>query len=134
MSSSLPIVKAERTFTQSAWEKRWGYCRAIKVGSQVFVTGTVSVGDTPREQTLGAFKIIENALKQLGGSLENIVRTRMFVTNIEKDSEEIGLTHGEIFKNHPPATSMIGVKAFVDPKFVIEIEADAIIPSVSSKL
>lgn len=124
----------QRSFSGSPWESRVGYCRALRAGNRVFVTGTAAVnpdggvhapGDG-YEQTLKCFRIIEEALSQVGASMAHITRTRMFVTDIER-WEEYGRAHGEVFAGHPPTTSMIEVSRLIHPDMLIEIEADAVV-------
>ncbi len=124
----------KRTFSGAPWEPKVGYCRAIRVGNIVAVTGTVSLDDSgdlhaPGDaygQAKRCLEIIENAIKPLGAERKNIIRTRMFVTDIKR-WQEFGRAHGEFFADHPPATSMIEIKALIDPRMLIEIEADAVI-------
>ncbi|HKX29884.1 MAG TPA: RidA family protein [Blastocatellia bacterium] len=117
------------------WELIVGYSRAIRVGNQIFVTGTtatddygdlVGVGDAYL-QTVQIIRNIENALGALGASLEDVVRTRMFVTDISR-WREYGRAHGEYFKEIKPCATMVEVQRLVDDRMLIEIEADAIIP------
>jgi enamine deaminase RidA (YjgF/YER057c/UK114 family) len=125
----------KRTFSGSPWEPIVGYCRALRVGQLVFVTGTAPVAEgggvhAPGDaaaQTRRCFQIIEKALADLGASLDHVVRTRMFVTDISR-WEEYGRVHGEVFAGRPPTTSMIEVKGLIDPQMLIEIEADAVVP------
>jgi enamine deaminase RidA (YjgF/YER057c/UK114 family) len=116
------------------WEDIVGYSRAVRVGNVIEVTGTVAVDDDGEvigsedhyEQTRFVIKKIEKVLARAGASLKDVVRTRMFVTDISK-WEEYGRAHGEFFKEIKPCTSMIEVSALIDPAFLIEIEATAIL-------
>lgn len=129
---------AERTNYSSGakWEDIVGYSRAVKVGNVIEVTGTVAVDDNSNlvgsndayEQTKFILQKIESVLKKGGASLKDVVRTRMFVTNISR-WEEYGKAHGEFFKDIKPCTSMIEVKGLIAPEYLIEIEATAIITS-----
>ncbi len=118
----------------ATWEDIVGYSRAVRVGNVIEVTGTVAVDDDSEvvgagdhyEQTRFVIKKIEKVLARAGASLQDVVRTRMFVTDISK-WEEYGRAHGEFFKQIKPCTSMIEVSALIDPAFLIEIEATAII-------
>jgi enamine deaminase RidA (YjgF/YER057c/UK114 family) len=114
------------------WESIVGYSRAVRVGDRIYVTGTtatdensniVGVGDA-YEQTVQCIRNINRALKALGAGLQNIVRTRMFVTDISR-WEEYGRAHGEFFREIMPATTMVEVSRLIDPDMLIEIEADA---------
>jgi enamine deaminase RidA (YjgF/YER057c/UK114 family) len=116
------------------WEDIVGYSRAVKVGNVIEVTGTVAVdqggkpvgGTSAYEQTKFAIQKIEKVLQQAGASLNDVVRTRMFVTDISR-WEEYGKAHGEFFSAIKPCTSMIEVKALIEPDYLVEIEATAIL-------
>lgn len=121
--------------TGAKWEDIIGYSRAVKVGNVVEVTGTVAadenglVGeDDAYKQTAFIIKKIEAVLQRAGASLQDVVRTRMFVTDVSR-WEEYGRAHGEAFGNIKPCTTMIGVAALIEPGYLIEIEASAIINS-----
>ena len=118
----------------AVWEDVVGYSRAVRVGNIVEVTGTVAVDDNGEvvgkedhyEQTKFVIHKIEKVLERAGASLKDVVRTRMFVTDISK-WEEYGRAHGEFFKDIKPCTSMIEISALIDAAFLIEIEATAVI-------
>jgi len=125
----------ERVFSGSPWEPIVGYCRALRSGDLVFVTGTAPVaagggvhapGDA-YAQTVRCFEIIDAALRGLGAEMTDVVRTRMFVTDIAR-WQEYGRAHGERFAGHPPCTTMVEVRALIDPEMLIEIEVDAVSP------
>ena len=116
------------------WEDIVGYSRAVKIGNIIEVTGTVAAGDDSKlvggdnayEQTKYIIQKIEKVLKKAGASLKDVVRTRMFVTDISR-WEEYGRAHGEFFKEIKPCTTMVEVSALIAPEYLIEIEATAII-------
>ena len=120
--------------TGAPWEETVGYCRAVRVGNHIAVSGTAPVGDDGEVVGVGdayaqarrCIEIIERALAEAGASLEDVVRTRMFVTDISQ-WEAIGKAHGEAFAAIRPATSMVEVRALIDPDMLVEIEADAIV-------
>jgi enamine deaminase RidA (YjgF/YER057c/UK114 family) len=132
-------MTVQRVYSGAIWEGKVGYCRAIRTGDLIFVTGTVSVDDqgksfavgNPYEQAKRCLFIIERALKELGTDLSSVVRTRMFVTDISK-WQEFGRAHGEHFRDFPPATTMVEVKSLIEPDLLIEIEADAVVSQPGS--
>jgi enamine deaminase RidA (YjgF/YER057c/UK114 family) len=127
-------MTTQRVFSGAPWEKRVGYCRAIRSGNLIFVTGTVAIDEAGKPfepgnayaQAKRSLLIIERALQELGADLSSVVRTRMFVTDISR-WEEFGKAHGEVFRDFPPATTMVEVKSLIAPEFLIEIEADAVL-------
>lgn len=124
----------QRAFSGAPWEAKVGYCRAVRVGEQVYVTGCAPVADggavhAPDDayaQAVRCIEIIRTALRDVGAELSDVVRTRMFVTDISRWAE-YGRAHHEHFAEHPPATTMVEVKALIDPAMLIEIEADAVV-------
>ena len=115
------------------WEEKVGYSRAVRIGNTIEVSGTVAVKDgkvvgigDAYTQTKTAIEIVENALIEAGASLEDVVRTRMFVTDI-RHWDDIGKAHGEAFKNIKPATTMVEVVSLIHPDYLMEIEATAVI-------
>jgi enamine deaminase RidA (YjgF/YER057c/UK114 family) len=123
-----------RAFSGAPWESSVGYCRAVRAGNSVFVAGTtaatpeggvVGPGDA-YAQTVHILRTIERALQEVGASLQDVVRTRMFVTDISR-WPEIGRAHGEFFRNIQPAATMVQVAALIDPALLVEIEVDAVI-------
>jgi enamine deaminase RidA (YjgF/YER057c/UK114 family) len=119
--------------TGTKWEPLVGYSRAVRVGNLVFVSGTTStddrgaiVGTDSYAQTIRILRNIRHALERAGASLEDVVRTRIYVTNID-EWEEVGRAHGEVFGSIRPATAMIEVRRLIAPDILVEIEADAVI-------
>ena len=128
-------MKRTHYSTQTPWEPYVGYSRAVRVGSFVAVSGTTATGEDGQVvgrgdayvQTRQALENLQRALAGVGVSIKNVVRTRMFVTDISR-WREIGEAHGEFFGDIRPATSMVEVKRLIDPAMLVEIEADAIVP------
>jgi enamine deaminase RidA (YjgF/YER057c/UK114 family) len=120
--------------TQTEWEPYVGYSRAVRVGDHVFVSGTVATNENgdlvapgdPYAQTIQVLENLKRALERAGSSMADVVRTRMFVTDISQ-WKAYGRAHGEYFRDIRPVTSMIEVKGLIDPSLMIEIEADALI-------
>ena len=110
--------------SHSAYEPVVGYSRAVRAGGFIAVSGTTAAGDGVAEQTRNALRRIETALRELGGSPADVVRIRMFVTDISR-WREIGAVHAEFFGDIRPAATMIEVSALIEPELLIEIEADA---------
>ena len=126
-------MEFQRTFSGAPWEEKVAYCRGLRAGDRVFITGTVALGEdggvhAPGDayaQTKRCFEIIEGALKDLGADMSRVVRTRMFVTDIGR-IDDYGRAHREIFAEHPPSTTLVEVAALVNPDYLIEIEVDAV--------
>lgn len=122
-----------KNFSSGAkWEDIVGYSRAVLIGNHLEVSGTVATNESGTVgkgdfylQTRFIIQKIESVLKQAGFTLEDVIRTRIFVTDISK-WEEVGKAHGEFFKNIKPATSMVEVSALIDPEYLVEIEVTAI--------
>jgi len=124
----------QRVFSGAPWEAQVGYCRALRAGDRIFVTGTAPVAEgggchAPGDayaQAVRCFDIMKEALAGLDADLSDVTRTRMFVTDIDR-WEEYGRAHAEAFADHPPTTTLVEVSRLIDPEMLIEIEADAVV-------
>ncbi|MCA9303919.1 MAG: RidA family protein [Phycisphaerales bacterium] len=127
-------MKHRAVSTGNQWEKRYGYARAVRAGSTVCCTGTVAINPdgsphAPNDayaQAARCFEIIEKAFKELGATKENIIRTRMFVTDIAR-ADDFGRAHKDFFQTHSPCLTMVEVARLIDDSYLIEIEADAVV-------
>jgi enamine deaminase RidA (YjgF/YER057c/UK114 family) len=124
----------ERFGSDNPWETTVGYCRAVRAGDHVHVAGTTATVDgrvvgrgDAGEQTRVALRIVADALARAGASLADVVRTRLYVTDIA-DWEAVGRAHGEVFADVRPASTMVEVSRLIDPDHLVEIEVDAYVP------
>ena len=137
MANDIKITTADRAGRKTAssgskWEPLMGYSRAVRAGNLIAVTGTVGINadgtysTSLGEQARRSLEIIRAAIEALGGRMENVIRTRMFVTDVSK-WEEVARVHGEVFAEIRPATSILEVAKLIDADAQIEIEADAVV-------
>lgn len=123
----------QRTFSGSVWEETAGYCRALRVGNHIFVSGTApsdgqggtfAPGDA-YAQTIRCFDIIQEALEAVGSDLSDVVRTRLYTTDMEQ-WDAIAQAHHEVFVNHPPANTMVEISRLANPDMLVEVEVEAL--------
>lgn len=137
MASDIQISVSERAGRQTAssgskWEPIMGYSRAVRAGNQIAVTGSVGINadgtysKSLGDQTRRSLAIVQAAIEALGGKIENVIRTRMYVTDVSK-WEEVARVHGEVFAEIRPATTIVEVARLIDGEAQIEIEADAVL-------
>lgn len=110
----------------SEWEPKIGYSRAVRIGNQIAVSGTTAPGETLTDQTRAALETIKAALAEAGASLDDVIRTRMYLRDMTQ-WEQAALAHGEVFGEIRPATTILEVSSLIDTALLIEIEADAVL-------
>ena len=126
------MTDRRRTFSGSPFERTIGFCRAIRIGDRVLVSGTAPIwpdGSCPDDaevQAARCLEIIVSALEQAGARAADVVRTRMLLTD-PADGEAVGRAHAAVFADHPPAATMVVVAALLDPRWRVEIEAEAVV-------
>ena len=128
------MIRRRQVYSASPFEPQFGFCRAMKIGNVIHVAGTAPIGKNgktigvgnPTEQARRCFDIIGESLTALGASYVDVVRTRMFLTRIT-DWSEIGNVHGEYFRDINPVSTMVEVSGLIDPDWLVEIEAEALL-------
>ncbi|AFY59085.1 putative translation initiation inhibitor, yjgF family [Rivularia sp. PCC 7116] len=126
-------MQITRTFSGASWESTVGYCRAIKAGNHIYVSGTTAVAEdgsvfapgNAYAQAKRCFEIVKQALQNLNADIHNVTRTRMYVTDISLWAE-FGKAHQEFFAENPPASTMLEVNSLIDSAMLIEVEVDAV--------
>ena len=119
--------------TNTEYERRIGYSRALRAGNHLYVSGTLGMGSDGRPpegayaQAVAALERIKGALEALGGSLADVVRTRMYVVDVERHQFEVGRAHSEYFADVRPVSTMVGIAGLVGPDFLVEIEVEAVV-------
>lgn len=127
-------MDVQRYFTGTEWEPKVGYCRALKAGSIIYLSGTAPVGEDGQTHAPGdgygqahrCLEIVQAALEAMDAGMHQVVRTRMYVTDISR-WQEYGRAHQAFFGEHPPVTSMVEVKGLINPDMLIEIEVEAFV-------
>ena len=123
---------AQRVASGSPFEARFGFCRALRIGDRVFVAGTApiwpdgTVDPDPATQTRRCLEIVRASLAEVGATIVDVVRTRMFLVDAS-DADAVGVVHGEVFGVHRPVATMVVVAALLDPRWRIELEVDAVV-------
>ena len=124
----------QRFGSSAPWEARVGYSRAVRVGNRIFVAGTTglspdgsAVGPNAYAQAIRALEIIGEALEEAGSGYNDVVRTRMYITNIAQDGDAVGRAHREVFADIRPASTMVEVSALIRPELLVEIEVEAVV-------
>lgn len=133
-------MSSQRVFSGSPWEDKVGYCRAIRIDSQIFVSGTSPLDEQGKTfapgdayaQTRRCFEIIAAALEELDSGLEDVVRTRLYVTDIDL-WEDFARAHQELFADNPPVNTMVQIPKLVDPDMLVEVEVEVLLPPLEEE-